>query len=80
MSIGFVCALVLSRFAFNVPLPLGRLALVMIAALLMALIVGALDRSLQVGDLTACVVLACAGLAAYAASAGCSTSPGFAGA
>ena len=30
--IGFVCALVLSRFAFNVPLPLGRLALVTIAA------------------------------------------------
>ena len=30
--VGFVCALVLSRFAFNVPLPLGRLALVTIAA------------------------------------------------
>jgi O-antigen/teichoic acid export membrane protein len=64
--VGFVCALVLSRFAFKVPLPLGRLALTMIAALLMALTVGALDRSLQVGDLTACAVLACAGLATYA--------------
>ena len=36
--IGFVCALILSRFAFQVPLPLGRLALTMIAALAMALI------------------------------------------
>jgi hypothetical protein len=32
----------------------------------MALTVGALDRSLQVGDLTACAVLACAGLVVYA--------------
>jgi O-antigen/teichoic acid export membrane protein len=50
--VGFVCALILSRFAFNIPLPLGRLALVTIAALLMALTVGA--------------VLACAGLVVYA--------------
>jgi O-antigen/teichoic acid export membrane protein len=63
---GFICALVLTRFAFNVPLPLGRLALVTIAALLMALVVGALDRSLPMGDLAACAVLACAGLVAYA--------------
>jgi O-antigen/teichoic acid export membrane protein len=66
-AVGLVCALVLSRFAFNVPLPLGRLALVTIAALAMALTVGALDRSLQVGDLAACAVLACAGLVTYAA-------------
>jgi O-antigen/teichoic acid export membrane protein len=65
--IGFACALVLSRFAFKIPLPLGRLALVMIAALLMALAVAALDRSLHVADLTACAVLACAGLVTYAA-------------
>ena len=38
-----------------------------IAALLMALTVGALDRSLQIADLTACAVLACAGLVTYAA-------------
>jgi O-antigen/teichoic acid export membrane protein len=63
---GFVCALILSRWAFAVPIPLGRLALTMIAGLVMALTVGALDRSLHVGDLTACVVLACAGLASYA--------------
>ena len=42
---GFVCALILSRLAFPVPIPLGRLALTMIAALVMALIVGALDRA-----------------------------------
>jgi O-antigen/teichoic acid export membrane protein len=62
---GFVCALMLSRWAFQVPIPLGRLALTMIAALLMALAVGMLDRSLHVSDLTACVVLVCAGLASY---------------
>jgi hypothetical protein len=33
----------------------------------MALIVGALDRSLHLSDLTACLVLASAGLASYAA-------------
>jgi O-antigen/teichoic acid export membrane protein len=66
-AIGFVCALILSRWAFAVPMPLGRLALTMIAALVMALSVGALDRSLHVADLTACLVLAGAGLASYAA-------------
>jgi hypothetical protein len=33
----------------------------------MALTVAVLDRSLHVTDLTACVVLACAGLASYVA-------------
>ena len=65
--VGFVGALVLSRFAFAVPLPLGRLALTMIAALGMALTVGALDRSLQLSDLAACIVLVGAGLASYVA-------------
>jgi O-antigen/teichoic acid export membrane protein len=65
--IGFACALALSRFAFKVPLPLGRLALVMIAGLVMALIVSALDKVLHVTDLTACIVLASAGFIAYAA-------------
>jgi O-antigen/teichoic acid export membrane protein len=65
--IGFACALVLSRFAFPVPLPLGRLALIMIAGLAMALTVTALDRNLHVADVTACAVLACVGFASYAA-------------
>jgi O-antigen/teichoic acid export membrane protein len=66
---GFACALILTRFAFPVPFPLGRLAPILIAALAMALIVTALDRGLHVGDLTACVILASAGLAIYAALA-----------
>lgn len=66
-AIGFTCALVLSRFAFKIPLPLGRLALIMIAGLVMALAVAALDRSLHVAALTACVMLAGAGLITYAA-------------
>src|ERR1700710_2563127 len=65
--LGFVCALLLSRRAFPIPIPLGRLALTLIAGLVMALLVGALDRNLHVSDLTACVVLVFAGLASYAA-------------
>jgi O-antigen/teichoic acid export membrane protein len=66
-AFGFAGALLLSRFAFPVPLPLGRLALTVIAGLVMALIVGALDRSLQIADLAACAVLASVGFATYAA-------------
>jgi O-antigen/teichoic acid export membrane protein len=65
--IGFVCALILSRLAFPVPFPLGRLALTIIAGLVMALTVGTLDRSLHVSDFAACIVLAGAGLASYVA-------------
>jgi O-antigen/teichoic acid export membrane protein len=64
---GFVCALVLSRRAFPIPMPPGRLGLTMIAGLIMALAVGTLDRSLHVSDLTACFVLAGAGLVSYVA-------------
>lgn len=64
--VGFACALVLSRFAFKVPLPLGRLALILVASLAMALIVGLLDPGPRVGDLAACVILAGAGAASYA--------------
>ena len=48
-------------------MPLGRLALTMIAGLVMALAVGTLDRNLHVSNLTACVVLVCVGSASYAA-------------
>lgn len=64
---GFACALILSRRAFPIPMPPGRLALTMIAGLIMAIIVGALDRSLHVSDPAACIVLVCAGLASYVA-------------
>jgi O-antigen/teichoic acid export membrane protein len=65
--VGFACALALSRWAFPVPVPLGRLALVVIAGLVMALVVGTLDRSLHVSDLAACGVLVGAGLTSYVA-------------
>jgi O-antigen/teichoic acid export membrane protein len=65
--IGFVCALILSRWAFPLPIPLGRLALTMIAGLVMALAVGTIDRNLHVSDLTACAVLVGAGSAGYVA-------------
>ncbi|HEX7919454.1 MAG TPA: lipopolysaccharide biosynthesis protein [Bradyrhizobium sp.] len=64
---GFFCALILSRFAFRIPIPLGRLALIMVAALAMALTVGALDRVLGLADFPAGIVLIGAGLAVYAA-------------
>jgi len=64
---GFVCALILSRRAFPIPLPLGRLSLTLIAGLVMALLVGSLDRALHVSDLTACFILVIAGLVCYAA-------------
>jgi O-antigen/teichoic acid export membrane protein len=66
-AVGFLCALILSRWSFPVPMPLGRLALAMIAALVMALVVGTLDRILHVSDPVACIVLAGTGLASYAA-------------
>lgn len=66
---GFVCALILSRYAFKLPLPPGRLALILIASLAMALVVGMLDRVLHTADLAACVILAGAGIASYAAFA-----------
>jgi O-antigen/teichoic acid export membrane protein len=66
-AIGFVCALALTRFAFPVPLPAGRLGLIMIAGLVMALAVGAVDRELHVSHLTACVALALTGAITYAA-------------
>jgi O-antigen/teichoic acid export membrane protein len=59
--VGFVCALGLSRLAFPIPLAFGRLSLVMVAGLVMALIVGTIDRSLHAGDLTACAALVSAG-------------------
>jgi O-antigen/teichoic acid export membrane protein len=64
---GFACALVLSRRAFPIPIPLRRLALTAIAGLTMALVVAALDRSLRLSDLAACFVLVSTGLASYVA-------------
>jgi O-antigen/teichoic acid export membrane protein len=63
--LGFACALALSRRAFPIPLPPGRLALTMIAGLGMALLVGALDTRLHVSDFAACAILAGAGATSY---------------
>jgi O-antigen/teichoic acid export membrane protein len=67
--IGFGCAVILTRRAYQIPFPVGRLAMTMIAGLIMALTVGTLDRGLRVSDLTACCVLVCVGLTSYAALA-----------
>jgi O-antigen/teichoic acid export membrane protein len=67
-AFGFICALILSRQAFPIPLPLGRLALTTIAGLIMALTVITIDKSLHVSDPVACLVLVSAGLASYLAS------------
>jgi O-antigen/teichoic acid export membrane protein len=64
--LGFGCALMLSRRAFAIPIPLGRLASALIAGLTMALLVRTFDGILHVSDLTACVALVCTGLASYA--------------
>jgi O-antigen/teichoic acid export membrane protein len=65
-GIGFVCALLLSRRAFPIPLPASRLAPIVIASLLMTLAVGVLDKQLRVTGLAACVLLASTGVATYA--------------
>jgi O-antigen/teichoic acid export membrane protein len=65
---GFFCALILSRWAFPVPMPLRRLALTMIAGLTMALTVITIDKGLHASDLVACIVLVGAGSASYLAS------------
>lgn len=65
--VGFFCALLLTRRAFAIPLPIGRLALASGAASIMALMVAVLDRSLRVSDPVACAILIFAGLAGYAA-------------
>lgn len=66
-AIGFATALVLTRRAYPIPLPIRRFALTMIAGLVMSLVVGALDRSLHVTDLSACILLAGAGFIVCAA-------------
>ena len=66
-AFGFFVALALSRRAFPVPIPIGRLALIMIAGLMMASVVVTIDRSLHVSDFVACIVLVATGLTSYIA-------------
>jgi len=65
--IGFACALLLSRLAFPIPLPISRLSLATVAGLVMALVVAALDRGLRANDAIACLVLVSAGILACGA-------------
>jgi O-antigen/teichoic acid export membrane protein len=62
---GFIVALILTRRAFPIPMPLGRLALTTIAGLIMALVVAVIDRSLHVSDVVACLILVGAGSVTY---------------
>jgi O-antigen/teichoic acid export membrane protein len=64
--VGFLSALVLTRWAFPVPLPLARFGRVLIASLTMAIIVKSIDVSLQVSSATALAILILAGIASYA--------------
>jgi O-antigen/teichoic acid export membrane protein len=64
---GFAGALILTRRAFPIPMPLGRLALTTIAGLIMALVVAVIDRSLHVSDIAACFILSSAGIVTYLA-------------
>jgi O-antigen/teichoic acid export membrane protein len=61
--IGFLCALILSRRAFPIPLPPMRLALILASGLAMVCAVRLLDRGLHNSDIVACAALAGAGIA-----------------
>jgi O-antigen/teichoic acid export membrane protein len=64
-AFGFFVTLALSRRAFPIPMPVGRLARTMIAGLVMAFMVLAADRRLRASDFVACVILVSTGLASY---------------
>ncbi|MBV9970577.1 MAG: polysaccharide biosynthesis C-terminal domain-containing protein, partial [Xanthobacteraceae bacterium] len=64
---GFLGALLLTRFAFRMPLPLGRLARIVVAGLVMAVVVRALDSILAVSPPLALAILIPTGVISYAA-------------
>jgi Polysaccharide biosynthesis C-terminal domain len=64
---GFLGALVLTRWGFPIPLPLARLARVVVAGLAMALVVRALDSMLDVSAPIALAILVPTGVVIYAA-------------
>jgi O-antigen/teichoic acid export membrane protein len=65
-AFGFLGALLLTRWAFPIPLPLARLARIVVAGLIMAIVVGALDSILAVSPPVALAILVPTGLAIYA--------------
>jgi O-antigen/teichoic acid export membrane protein len=64
---GFVGAVVLTRWAFPVPLPLRPIGRVLTAALAMVIVIKALDAVLAMPSQTALIVLIPAGVIAYIA-------------
>ena len=64
---GFTGAVVLTRWAFVVPLPLRPIGRVLIAALTMVVVIKALDEMLAVSSKTALAILIPAGVTVYLA-------------
>jgi O-antigen/teichoic acid export membrane protein len=65
---GFLGALLLTRWAFPIPLPLGRLARIVVAGLAMAFLVRAVDSILYVSAPIALAILIPTGVVTYAAA------------
>jgi O-antigen/teichoic acid export membrane protein len=63
---GFFGALLLTRWAFPVPLPIARLARIVVAGLIMAVVVRALDPVLAVSPPVALAILVPTGVVIYA--------------
>jgi O-antigen/teichoic acid export membrane protein len=64
---GFLGALLLTRWAFPIPLPLARFARIVVAGLVTAIVVRALDSLLAVSPPVALAVLIPTGIVTYAA-------------
>jgi O-antigen/teichoic acid export membrane protein len=62
---GFVSALVLTRWAFPMPVPFMRLTRVLIATIVMAIVVRSLELALHLSDKDALAVLLPSGMATY---------------
>ncbi|HLH98874.1 MAG TPA: polysaccharide biosynthesis C-terminal domain-containing protein [Xanthobacteraceae bacterium] len=62
---GFLGALALTRWAFPVPLPLGRLARILLAAAAMAVAVKGMEAILPMSDANALMLLVPTGMASY---------------
>jgi O-antigen/teichoic acid export membrane protein len=64
---GFLSALMLTRWAFPVPLPVGRVTRVLISAIVMAIVVQGLEATLAMDDKDALALLIPAGITSYLA-------------
>src|SRR5580700_8820982 len=64
-AFGFLCALLLTRWAFPMPVPYLRSTRVLIATIVMAIVVRSLELALHLGDKDALAVLLPAGIVTY---------------